>query len=231
MLKNYFKTALRNMLRNKMVSCINLSGLTLGMTVSLCLIQLIRYELSYDGFHKDADRIYRIMDRSSSRTQASLSNALVETFPEVEQAGRVMFFDGFMRIEDALIQNQRIYFADPEIMEIFSFPSESGYDREALSEPFSILITRSTASKYFGTDDPVGRTLSFVNRLDFHVKGVLEDVPENAHFHFDFIAPISTLKSIIGQNFLTGWGSREYLTNFRLAEQANPNALVDKYGV
>jgi putative ABC transport system permease protein len=228
MIRNYLKTAWRNMLRNKMVSCINLLGLTLGMTVSLCLIQLIRYELSYDGFHKDADRIYRIVDRSSSRTQASLSNALVETFPEVEQAGRVTFFDGFMRIEDALVQNQRIYFADPEIMEIFSFPSKSGYDREALSEPFSILITRSTASKYFGTDDPVGRTLSFDDRLDFHVKGVLDDVPENAHFRFDFIAPISTLKSIIGQNFLTGWGSREFYTYFRLAEQANPNALVDK---
>jgi len=229
MLKNYFKTALRNMLRNKMVSCINLSGLTLGMMVSLCLIQLIRYELSYDGFHEDAERIYRIVDRSSSRTQASLSNALVETFPEVEQAGRAMFLDGFIRIEDTLVRNQRIYFADPEIMEIFSFPSESGYDREIMSEPFSILITRSMASKYFGTDDPVGRTFSFINRFDFHVKGVLEDVPENAHFRFDYIAPISTLKSIIGQDFLTGWGSREFFTYFRLAEQANPNALVEKF--
>ena len=229
MLNNYFKTGLRNMLRNKMISCINLSGLTLGMTVSLCLIQLIRYELSYDGFHKDAERIYRIVDRSHSRTQASLSNALVETFPEVEQAGRVMFLDGFIRIGDTLVQNQRIYFADPEIMEIFSFPSESGYDREAMSEPFSILITRSTAFKYFGTDDPVGRTFSFVNRYDFHVKGVLEDVPENTHFRFDFIAPISTLKSIFGQNSLTGWGSRDFFTYFRLAEQAKPNVLVDKF--
>jgi len=100
MLNNYFKTALRSMLRNKLISCINLSGLILGMTVSLCLIQLIRYELSYDGFHKDAERIYRIVDRSHSRTQASLSNALVEMFPEVEQAGRIMFLDGFIRIGD-----------------------------------------------------------------------------------------------------------------------------------
>ncbi len=229
MLNNYFKTALRSMLRNKLISCINLSGLILGMTVSLCLIQLIRYELSYDGFHKDAERIYRIVDRSHSRTQASLSNALVEMFPEVEQAGRIMFLDGFIRIGDTLVQNQRIYFADPEIMEIFSFPSKSGYNCEAMSEPFSILITRSSASKYFGTDDPVGRTLSFVNRYDFHVKGVLEDVPENSHFRFDFIAPISTLKSIFGQNSLTGWGSRDFFTYFRLAEEANPNALVNKF--
>ena len=99
-----------------------------------------------------------------------VSKALEETFTEVQQAGRVMFLDGFMRIEDALIQNQRIYFADPEIMEIFSFPVEHGYDSDALSEPFAVLITRHAASQYFGTDEPVGKTLSFANRLDFRVR-------------------------------------------------------------
>ncbi len=213
-------------------------GLAVGMTVSLCLIQLIRYELSYDGFHKDADSIYRIVDRSSSRTQASLYNALVEMFPEVKQSGRVMFFDGFMRIEETLIQDQRIYFADPEIMDIFSLPAVREYDREALSKPFSILITHRIADRYFGAADPVGKTISFANRFDFQVNGVLEDVPENAHFRFEFMASMSTLKSLIGQDFLTGWGSREFYTYFRLAENADPallsgkfDALKEKYGV
>ena len=231
MLKNYLKIALRNIRRHRGYSFINIAGLVVGMIVCLFLVQLIRYELSYDGFHKDADRIYRIVDRSSSRTQASLSKALVEIFPEVEQAGRVTFFEGFMRIEDALIQDQRIYFADPEIMEIFSFPVEHGYDREALSEPFAVLITRRAASRYFGTDDPVGKTFSFVNRLDFHVKGVLKDIPENAHFRFDFVASMSTVKSIVGQDYLTGWGSREFFTYFRLAENAEPDALANKFDV
>jgi len=229
MLKNYFKIALRNIQRHKSYSFINIAGLVMGMTVCLFLIQLIRYELSYDGFHQDADRIYRVVDRSSSRTQASLSKALVEMFTEVEQAGRVMFLDGFMRIEDALIQNQRIYFADPEIMEIFSFPVEHGYDRDALSEPFAVLITRHVASLFFGTDEPVGKTFSFGNRFDFLIKGVLKDIPENAHFRFNFLASMSTLKSIIGQDFLTGWSSREFFTYFRLAENAEPTALVDKF--
>jgi putative ABC transport system permease protein len=231
MFKNYLKIALRNLKRNKVYSFINIAGLVVGMTVCLFLIQLIRYELSYDGFHQDADRIYRIVDRSSSRTQASLSKALVEMFPEVEQAGRVIFFEGFMRIEDALFQNKRIYFADPEIMEIFSFPAEHGFDYEALSEPFAVLITRRAASQYFGTDDPVGKTFSFGNSLDFHVKGVLKNIPENAHFRFDFVASMSTLKSIIGQDFLTGWGSREFFTYFRLAENADPGALADKFDI
>ena len=129
MFKNYLKIAFRNFRKHKVYAFINISGLVLGIAASLCLIQLIRYELSYDGFHEDADRIYRIVDRGSSRTQASLADALEEMFPEVEQAGRVMFFQGFIRIDDALIQNQRIYFADPEIMDIFSFPSTHGYDR------------------------------------------------------------------------------------------------------
>jgi putative ABC transport system permease protein len=229
MFKNYLKIALRNIRRHKGYSFINIAGLVVGMTVCLFLVQLIRYELSYDGFHQDADRIYRIVDRSSSRTQASLSKALVEMFPEVEQAGRVMFFEGFLRIEEKLIQGQRIYFADPEIMEIFSFPPEYGYDREALSEPFAALITRRAASQYFGTDDPVGKTFSFGNSIDFHVRGVLKDIPENAHFRFDFIASMSTLKSIISQDFLTGWGSREFFTYFRLAENVDPTALVEKF--
>ena len=212
MFRNYLKIALRNIQRHKIYSFINIAGLVMGMTVCLFLIQLIRYELSYDGFHQDADRIYRVVDRSSSRTQASLSKALVEMFPEVEQAGRVMFFEGFLRIEDELIQDQRIYFVDPEIMEIFSFPPEYGYDREALSEPFTVLITRRAASQYFGTNDPVGKTFSFANSFDFHVKGVLKDIPENTHFRFDFVASMSTLKTIIGQDFLTGWGSREFFT-------------------
>ena len=229
MIHNYLKVAFRNIKRHKGYSFINIAGLVMGMTVCLFLIQLIRYELSYDGFHQDADQIYRVVDRSSSRTQASLSKALVETFPEVEQAGRVIFFEGFLRIEDELIQNQRIYFADPEIMEIFSFPPEYGYDREALSDPFTVFITRHAAFQYFGTDDPVGKTFSFANRFDFHVKGVLKDIPENAHFRFDFVASMSTLRSIYGQDFLTGWGSREFFTYFRLAENADPGALAVKF--
>ena len=231
MFKNYLKIALRNIRRHKSFSFINIAGLVMGMTVCLFLIQLIRYELSYDGFHQDADRIYRIVDRSSSRTQASLSKALVEMFPEVEQAGRVMFFEGFLHIEDSLIQEQRIYFVDPEIMEIFSFPLEHGYDREALSEPFAVLITRRAASQYFGTNDPVGKIFSFNNRFDFHVKGILKEIPENAHFRFDFVASMSTLKSSIGQDFLMGWGSREFFTYFRLAENADPAALANKFDI
>ena len=230
MIINYLKVAFRVLRLRKAFSLINILGLAVGMTVCLCLIQLIRYELSYDGFHKDADRIYRIADRRSSRTQASLSVALMEMFPEVEQAGRVVRFNGFMHIEETLIQDQSIYFADPEIMEIFSFPSESGYDREALSEPFSILITRRAATQYFGSVDPVGKTISFVNRFDFHVKGVLKDVPENAHFRFEFMASMSTLKSLFGQDFLLGWGSREFYTYFRLAENADPAILAGEFG-
>ena len=229
MFKNYLKIAFRNFRKHKVYAFINISGLVLGIAASLCLIQLIRYELSYDGFHEDADRIYRIVDRGSSRTQASLADALEEMFPEVEQAGRVMFFQGFIRIDDALIQNQRIYFADPEIMDIFSFPSTHGYDRKSLADPFSVLITQQAAEKYFRAENPVGKIFSFANQLDFHVKGILDDIPENTHFRFDFIAPISNLKTIIGEDFLTGWGSREFFTYFRLAENANASRLSDKF--
>ncbi|MBN1273473.1 MAG: ABC transporter permease [Candidatus Aminicenantes bacterium] len=229
MLKNYLKIAFRNAQKNKGYSLINIFGLAAGMTVFLGLVQLIRYELSYDGFYKDAHRIYRVTDRRSSRTQASLAAALTEMFPEVEKAGRIMYIDGFIRAGETLIQEQRIFFVDPAILDIFSISLENGFDRKMISDPHSILLTRSAADRYFGDADPVGKTLSFVNRVDLHVRGILDDPPENTHFRFEYITSMSTLKSIIGEDFFTGWGSREFFTYFKLAEKANPSALVNKF--
>ena len=228
MFVNFIKSSLRNIRKFWKYSLINLLGLILGMIICLCLISLIRYELSYDVFRRDAHRIYRIVDRSSSRTQANLSDALAEMFPEVEQVGRIMYFEGFIRIEDAIFQNQRIYFADPEIMDIFSISDAQGYDEEYFKGPFSLLITRKAAHQYFGTEDPVGKTIVFRNDLEFHVQGIIDTPPENTHFRYDFIASMSSLKSIYGENILSDWDNRNFFTYIKLKENVKEEDLTSK---
>ena len=226
MFVSFIKSSLRNIRKFWKYSLINLLGLILGMIISLCLISLIRYELSYDVFHRDAHRIYRIVDRSSSRTQASLSDALAEMFPEVEQVGRIMYIEGFIRIEDVIFQNQRIYFADPEIMDIFSISDAQEYDEEYFKGPFSLLITRKAAHQYFGTEDLVGKTMVFGNDLEFHVQGIIDTPPENTHFRYDFIASMSSLKSVFGENVLSDWDSRNFFTYIKLREYVKEEVLT-----
>ena len=229
MLHHFIKTALRNIRKKKGSALIHIVGLAVAMTVCLFLFQLIRYEKSYDGFYENADRIYRITDRSHSRAQASLAGALPEMFPEVEKAGRVMFFEGFARIRDHLIPDLRLHFADPEIWDIFSMSSLKGRGRESLSEPMSVLITQSASEKYFGETDPIGKTIRFSNRIPFQVAGIIPDIPKNTHFRYEIMASMSSLKSIIGEDFLKGWGSREFFTYLLLKKGTDSSVLSGKF--
>ena len=228
MVRNYLKILMRNIRRNRAFTFITMSGLVVGMTVSILLIQFIRYELSYDGFHEHADDIYRITDRGHSMAQPELAGALLRDVPEVLHAGRVVYFRGFLKIEDEFIEEDIVHFADPDIMHVFTFPSITGDASKILAEPFSVLITESLADKYFKNQDPLGKTITFYNRFDFTIRGILKDVPENSHFTFNMLVSLSSLKALIGENFLKGWGSREFFTYVRLVEGTDPERFAGK---
>ncbi len=215
MIKNYLKIAFRNLKKHKIYSFINISGLAIGMACCLLIILNVQDELSYDAFHLNADRIFRVVtstSRDGVPTNAcgtfGTGPALKEDFPEVVDFVRLRRMGQGTRIyighEDRKFYEERFFFADPSIFTVFTFPLIQGDAEKALSEPNSIVITEDVAEKYFGREDPMGQTLeadpyNSEEMMVFQVTGVAENVPDNSHFHFDFLASYVNQKEDLTQ--------------------------------
>ncbi|MFC1725613.1 ABC transporter permease [candidate division KSB1 bacterium] len=221
MFKNYIKTAFRNMKRKKVFSFINIAGLTIGMTCCILILLWVQDELSYDRFHRNADNIYIVVserERDSESfyiqtTPAPTAPTMKEKYPEVIEAAR------YRNLGKRLIRHEQIFdieediaFADPSIFEIFTFPFVKGNPENALEDLYSIVITEDMAEKYFGDENPVGKTLFFGKELgmfsssdyDLTVKGVIKNIPSNSSINFDFIVPFELLGKIFNRD-LSGW--------------------------
>ena len=232
MFKNYLKVALRNFRRQKVFSFINVVGLSVGMTVSILIFLLIRYERSYDTFHQNTDTIYRVADDDYSTTAANLAQALKQEFPEIKHAARVVKLGGFLQNERGYFNETEIQCVDPEFFNIFSYPLATGNLPEPLEQPFQVLITQELAAKLFGNNDPVDQTVNYNNRFDFIVKGVLQNIPENTHMKFDMLVSILTYKALLGpdyEHFLNRWGSHDFWTYIQLQDNVNTTQLEDKF--
>lgn len=200
MLKNYLKIALRNLKKNAIYSSINIAGLAAGMACCILITLYVLHELSYDKFHQNADRIFRVrLDLDLNGVlyrEPSIpfpaAQTLAHDFPEVEQAVRIYRNDDFplLEIGDRKFIEERFFFADAAVFEMFDFPLIKGEAKTALSEPNSIVLTEDMARKYFGEAEPLGQTLRYQKQFDLKVTGVMKNVPNNAHFKFDFLAPL-----------------------------------------
>jgi len=201
LLKNYIKAALRNLNRQKGYSFINIIGLTIGIAAALTIFLFISYEKSYDRFHEHANRIYRLNTRIvfggrevvEAVTAPAVAPALIAECPEIEKAAR--FFKAHnpftIHAKDKTFSEKRFFFVDPEFFEVFFFPLIKGDPKTALSQPYSVVLTQTTAKRYFPTEDPVGKILTVNNgrtSTDYIVSGVSVDVPDNSHFTYDFLA-------------------------------------------
>ena len=203
MLKNYVKIALRNIFRNKMYSLINLTGLAIGLAACLMIWLWVQDELSFDRFHQNAGRIYRVERKFDFRdlhgqapiTSAPYGPALVSDYPEVENFVRIHPQEISFKDHKNVFYKQHLIFADNAIFKIFDFPLERGDPLTALKQPMSMVLTRENALKYFGTEDVVGKSLTVDWRgtqTDFQITGILEEVPHNSHFQFDVLASLSS---------------------------------------
>ncbi len=237
MFKNYLKIALRNLKVHKAYSFINIFGLAIGMACFILIILWVQYELSYDRYHTNADRIYRVAQEISyintvdARTSAPLVNVLVQEFPEVEAAARVVkFYETLVYSDNQAFFEKDVLFADPQIFTLFSFSLTRGDKNTALRDPYSVVISEHIAQKYFGMEDPLGQTLK-CNALtcDFEltVTGVFESIPFNSHFTGDFIVHFETQENILGRVLV--WGNNAYHTYVLLRNGANANALEEKF--
>lgn len=233
MLKSYLTIALRILRKQKIYTIINIAGLSVGMACSLFILLWVWDELSFDRYHKNADRIYRVVfhkkdagkEYDSAMSPAPLAQALLDEIPEVLQARRISdSFERFFRYEDEGFNESRVVFADPNIFAVLTIPLIQGDPETALNKPYSVVITQSMADKYFVDKDPIGKTLRMEENVDFLVTGVAEDIPPNSHYHFDFIGSLLTYEENMSQEWL--WS---YLyTYILLKEGIDPAALEPK---
>lgn len=239
MYKNYVKSAYRNLLRTKTYSMIILTGLSLGLACCAVLFLFVRNEISFDRFHENTERIYRVTRRWRSenqekrfaKTPAGLGPALQSDFPQVERMARFCRWQVRMSWEGRrLLEN--VAFSDPEIFDIFSFPMIRGDGSGALEDPRALLISRRAAKKYFPETDPVGRTITLFEDTDYTIAGVFQDIPGNSHLRFDFMGSFLPYH----QAHADEWGISNYFTYVLLQENAAVEELesampefVEKY--
>lgn len=236
MLKNYIKSSLRNIKKHKWYSLINVAGLTIGMTCFILIFLYVRYEFSYDRFHKNANNIYRVLvqTRETYRgksqvtvTPGPLAKAMTDEFPEVLKALKITAGSREMRYKDNRFAENRVYYADPSFLEIFNFPLLAGDQQTALAEPNCLIISKDMNEKYFGQESPIGKTVQ-VGKEDYKITGVLENIPGNSHFRFDFLSSFASLVKLNGQDQIYRWNSWSYRTYVLLHEQADPFSLENK---
>ena len=219
MFKNYFKAALRNMRLHKGLSFITIFGFAAGLACCILITLFTIDQLGFDRHYPDADRTYRIGISAALNSNtfngpvscAPMAETVKREIPEVEAITR--FLGGsrgapVVRYKDKVFSEERFYWADPTFFDVFKTPFIKGDPRTALSQANSVVLTSSMAKKYFGSENPIGKTINTDNRRDFQVTGVVPDVPRQSHFHYDFIGPLSIFDnsrstSWIGNNFYT----------------------------
>lgn len=236
MLKNYLVASVRSLRKNLSYSAINIVGIGLGLATCILLSVWINHELSYDQFHKNANRIYRgsleySFGGQTSKTSVSptaLLPALKKNFPEVENGVRIDNPSGWnpyiVKNDDKLFQEKKFYFADSTFFKVFSFKLLQGNPDKALTEPNTVILTQASARKYFGTEDVLGKTLTVNNKTEYKVTGLLENLPSNSMIQFDFLGSFSSL----GASKEQIWWSANYQTFLLLAPNADVNSLREK---
>jgi putative ABC transport system permease protein len=236
MLRSYLATALRCLAGQKLHSAINVAGLAMGLGSFVLIGLFVRHELGYDGFWANADRIYRISrdyyavdgapNRVPASTNAPVAAALLEDFSEIEQTARVFGGRTLLQRDAMAYYENGFRWADGTLFEIFDLEWLVGDPATALAQPQSIVLTARLATKYFGTEEPLGQTLVFNNSVPLSVTGVVADLPQNTHLSFDALASLNTLPALFGARMLEQWNaSTDYHTYFLLRKDASVAAI------
>jgi putative ABC transport system permease protein len=235
---SYFKNAVRTLISQRFYSLINIVGLSIGITACILVTFYIKHDLSYDKYHKNAENIYRI---EFSITQDGITNHLVQSqallgptlkneYPEIKKISRIYFSNrSLVKAGDKNNFEDRIVYADSAFFEIFSYQAIAGDETRFLKRPNSIILTESTAKRYFGKDDPLGKTIEIDNQYSFEVTGVIKDVPVRSHFKFDFIATYSSLDKQPVAGYFPQWGATFGSYTYMLADKGfDPKAFEKK---
>lgn len=244
MFKNYLKTALRNMARNKLYSILNISGLSIGLACFILIGLYIIHETSYDRFHKNARNIYRVIKasnlesgvvRNSATVPSLLAPSLKSEYPGlVKDVVRFWHYWGLgfnVQYKDNIFKEINFVFADSTVFNIFDFEFLIGNPKDALSAPYRVVITETAASKYFGNENPIGKSLRINDGYDVHVTGVVKDLPSRSHFHFDFLTAFSTLNQMAWRRYLDNWREDFCYTYVLLNDGISAEMLSEQFSL
>ncbi len=240
MFKNYFKIAWRNLLKNKSYSIINIGGLAIGLACFLLIAIFISNELSYDTYHEKKDSIYRVIHHSNADNtddawvwgNAPIGPALKSDFPEIiEKAQFSGRSDILLEYNNRKFQEGECFYADASVFNVFSWPLLNGDAKTALEAPYSIVLTETTAKKYFGNENPVGKTIEGIGGRaadgTYTVTGIIKDIPQNSHFDFDVLMSMSSFQQSRSEIF-EWWGYVDFYTYLLVAENFNQAAFESK---
>jgi putative ABC transport system permease protein len=235
MFKNYWKITYRNLVKNKFYSLINIFGLSLGIACCLLILAYIGYELSYDSYHKNGDHIFRIVSKRTvsgqtselARSPAPVGPTMVEELPEVVNA--VRFSPTVKRVfayQDKTFFEEGVLYVDQSLFDVFSFELIEGDPKTALEVPFTMVFTEKTAQKYFGNESPVGKFVTWDNKFEYRVTGVVKDPPPNSHFTFNALASFATF--IKYDPRIGSWNGGSFVTYLLLQENTDVKKFEQK---
>lgn len=245
MLKNYLLSAFRSIARRKGFTLLNIVGLAIGLSASLLILQYVKDELSFDDFHENAERIYRVEFDAYRENELIFKSAtafpkvapmLIADYPEVEDATRLYlrYGGGVVRHEETAIQINDLFQAEQNFFTIFSYPLLDGEAK--LDQPNTAIIEEETAKKFFGDASPIGKRVKFGSNEEYEITGVLRS-PENSHLKFSFLFSYPTLVTLWGDDFNSAWGWYDFYNYVLLRPGSDPKALeaklpdfVNKYG-
>ena len=239
MLKNYLKIALRNIIKHKGISFINIVGLAIGISCSVLILLFVTNELSYDKFHKKADRIYRLAVRASigdtkihqTYSSSQTFRMLLEDFPEIETGVKFLNLGSTPVMPDEKTFYESKFFAvDSTFYDVFSVPLIHGNPVTVLKDPNTMVLSKNTSLKYFGDINVVGKVIkvdfsSYGGIVAFKITGVSENVPDNSHFHYDILVSSASFPTFINN---TGWSANNFITYLLLQEGTSQKWFDEK---
>ena len=239
MLRNYFLINIRNFIRQWSYSLINLLGLTIGLTAVIIILIYVFHEFSYDRFHKEPENIHRIVtdinmagnDQTFALAQTPLAPEINRRYPEITSYTRIHrpWNSILVAREDQKFYEKKIIYADSGFFKTFDFKVLQGDPENLLTRPYTMVLTRSMAKKYFGDEDPAGKTLSVNNRHDYEITGILEDPPRNSHFSFNAILSFSTFYEGSRAKWMDSWiGNINYFSYIRVRPGTPRDELEEK---
>ena len=238
MIGNYLLTAFRSIIRQKGFSIINILGLTIGLSVSFLILFYVFDELSFDKFHKNSDRIYRLvikgtlgeMNLQTAVSPKALAGKLIKEVPEVEEA---TVFDiesssFLLKVGDKKIYDRDFLYADTSFLRIFNFPLVYGDAASSLKQPYSIIISESFCKKYFGSKNPTGELIRVNDQKDYQVTGVFKDLPPESHISFNFLISMESKVADLGENLMDNWADLNSYTYVKMHENFNMQRFRNK---
>ncbi|MFC3416954.1 ABC transporter permease [Algoriphagus hitonicola] len=216
MIKNYFKIAIRNLFKNKLHTAINLIGLSIGLGVGILIFFFIQFELSFDRFHSDSEKIHRVKSHEvvDGEMNESFSSPMIveeafrEEFPQIEHISGLVTSNVQAKLPDGTKQIQSFLLVNADFLQLFSFPLVQGDRSSQLKDKFSILVTEKTAQRYFGDEDPIGKSIQLEmgeEAQDYLVTGVLRNIPANSSIQFEMLMPMDNMDFFANEQRMNSW--------------------------